>query len=167
MESADAPVPTGPRGVEGWLLVLCWGLTIFSPIATGVSLVSIYARSHAYFAEFPGLLAVTVIEAVLSVPLMVFSVFAGLDLWRVRPRAVRTAKRYLRALLIYSFIIIPLPFVAGLPSAANEAMLAAVIVQSASIWLGVGIWYAYLSRSKRVRATYGETPLPSKAAASA
>jgi hypothetical protein len=43
---------------------------------------------------------------------------------------------------------------AGLPSAANEAMIAQVVKDAFRGIIYFAIWYSYLNKSQRVRATY-------------
>jgi hypothetical protein len=152
-QAKTAQVPNSAlKGVSGWLLLFCLGLTVFSPLLTLFSLVAAY--SDAPFHRFPGLLTVTVIDTLLSVGLMAFSVYAGVGLWRIRPGAVQTAKRYLLCFLGYQVIAAVLPFTAGLPSSANEAITAEVVKNVVRGVFYVAIWYSYLNGSKRVKATY-------------
>ena len=105
-------------------------------------------------------MVVTFIDALLSVALITFSIYAGIGLWRIRTNAVRTVKRYLYFFLGYQAISAILPFMAGLPSEANEAMIAEVIRGTISNLAYFTIWYLYLNRSERVKATYMGTLLP-------
>jgi hypothetical protein len=148
--------PAEPRykGVGGWLLLFCLGLTVFSPLLTIGSLAASYSDSSQYFDQFPGLLVVTVIDTLLSVGLMAFSIYAGTGLWRIRPGAVQMAKRYLLCFLGYHVVAAILPFMAGLPSEANEAMIAQIAKDTFRGVIFVAIWYSYLNKSKRVSATY-------------
>ena len=148
--------PAGPRyrGVGGWLLLLCLGLTVFNPIITFVRLAESYRSPPQSFEQFPGLLVIMVIDTVLSVALMAFSIYAGAQLWRIRPGAVRIAKRYLLCLLGYQAVVVIYPFLAGLPAQANPAMFEEVGKNVFRGALYVAIWYSYLNKSERVRATY-------------
>src|SRR5262249_20060246 len=94
-EAADTgPAPAEPRykGVRGWLLLLCLGLTVFTPLFTIGSLATGFSESSKYFDQFPGLLIITVTDTILSLGMMVFSIYAGTGLWSIRPGAVQTAK---------------------------------------------------------------------------
>jgi hypothetical protein len=158
-QPATPPVTTAPaaspyKGVGGWLLLFCLALTVLSPLVTLVSLVGGYSESSKYFNQFPGLLRINVIDAILSVSLMAFSIYAGIGLWTLRPGAVQMAKRYLWFFLGYHAIAAFLPFLAGLPSAANDAMLAEVAKDTFRGVIYFAVWYSYLNKSERVRATY-------------
>ena len=142
------------RGVGGWLLLLCLSLTVFSPLLTLGSLAVGFAESSKYFAQFHGLLVINVVDTLLSVSLMAFSIYAGVRLWGIRPGAVRMAKIFLLCFLAYLAVAAVLPFMAGLPSAANAAMIGVVAINTFRGVIYFAIWYSYLNTSKRVRATY-------------
>jgi hypothetical protein len=146
--------PSPYQGVGGWLLLLCIVLTIISPLVTLVSLVSGYNASSQYFHQFPGLVTLNIVDIILSVSLMAFSVYAGVGLWTLRPGAVAMAKRYLWFFLGYHVIVMFLPFMAGLPAAANNVMLAEVAKDMLRGFVYFVVWYAYLNKSERVKATY-------------
>jgi hypothetical protein len=150
--SGQAALPH--RGVGGWLLLFCIALTMFSPLITFSSFAWDYGAYSKYFGQFPGLLAITVIDTVLSLALMTFSVYAGIRLWRVRPGAVRLAKRYLLCFLVYRLFAAILPFMAGLPSAANDAMIEQSTMDIFRAVIFFAVWYSYLIKSQRIRATY-------------
>lgn len=145
---------TQNKGVGGWLLLFCLGLIVFTPVITVGSLAASYGESSQYFDRFPGLLMITVVDTLLSVGLMGFSIYAGVGLWSIRPGAVQTAKRYLLCSLGCHAIAAVLPFMAGLPSAAYEAINAEVVKQTVRGVLYFAIWYSYLGKSQRVKATY-------------
>lgn len=142
------------KGVAGWLLLFCLGLTVFTPLITLGSLAAGYSESSKYFDQFPGLLVITLVDTLLSLCIIALSVYAGIGLWRIRPGAVQMAKRYLLCFLGYHVVAALLPFMAGLPSAANEAMIGQVAKDTFRGIIYVVIWYLYLNNSKRVSATY-------------
>lgn len=142
------------KSVGGWLLLLCLGLTIFSPLWTFYNLVTTYEQTHQLFNQYPGFQSVFYFDSFLSVGLMIFSIRAGICLWRIKPGAVKIAKNYLLIFLGYTIIAIFLPFMAGLPSSANDIMIPEVIKGAVKSIFYFGVWYSYLSVSKRVKATY-------------
>ena len=144
------------KGIGGWLLLFCLILTVFSLIGTLFSIVTTYLEVSKYFAQFPRLLTVTVIDIFLSLSFMTYSIYAGIRLWRIRPRAVHTAKQYILFSLVYVLIASLLSFMAGFPSSVNETL---VIGGAKSMFKGiifVVTWYSYLNKSQRVRATYND-----------
>ena len=150
----SAPAEARYKGVRGWLLLLCLELTVLSPLLALGSLAAGYREYSKYFDQFPGLLVITVINTFLSVGLMAFSVYAGTGLWSIRPGAVQMAKRFLLCFLGYQAVGAILPFMAGLPSAATDAMIAQIDKDMFRGVISFAVWYSYLSFSKRVSATY-------------
>jgi hypothetical protein len=54
----------------------------------------------------------------------------------------------------YAFIAAALPFMAGLPSAANDSLIFVAAKSAIGGLVGFAIWYSYLNTSARVKATY-------------
>ena len=144
------------RGVRGWLLLLCVGLTVLSPILVTIGIVRAYLVDSPFFDRFPRLRVVLLVDTALRIALTAYGVWVGLRLGKVRPGAVQTAKRYFQVSLAYLVVAALLPFAAGLPPEANPALAITVARQTIPALIGVALWYAYLVRSKRVRATYGD-----------
>jgi hypothetical protein len=142
------------KGVGGWLFFLCLNLTVLFPLRTLGSLADSFGKSSRYFDRFPGLRAIALIDALLSVGLIAFSIYAGVGLWSIRRGAVRTAKRYFQCYLGYAFIAAALPFMAGLPSAANDSLIFAAVKSAGGGLVSFSIWNSYLNKSERVKATY-------------
>ncbi|MCH7986957.1 MAG: DUF2569 family protein [Acidobacteria bacterium] len=57
-------------------------------------------------------------------------------------------------LLAYNILASLLPFLAGLPAEANEAMIREVATGLFRSIIYIAIWSSYLKKSKRVAATY-------------
>lgn len=144
------------QSVGGWLLLLCLALTIISPLRSLYNLVTAYSETLPFFDEFPGLEVLLYLDGGLSIILMILSIRAGIALWTIKPGAVKMAKNYLLIFLGYSVIAIFLPFLAGLPPEANEAMIPEVVKGAFQSLIYFGVWYSYLNVSKRVKATYPE-----------
>lgn len=142
------------KRVGGWLLLLCFVLTIGSPLRTVYNLVSSYNETELYFNQYPGLKNLFYVDGFLSLILMILSMRAGFALWSIKPGAVKIAKNYFLMFLGYSFIAIFLPFTAGLPAEVNDAMIPLVANGAIKSILFFGVWYWYLNVSKRVEATY-------------
>jgi hypothetical protein len=126
------------------------------PLITLGSFAAGCAESAKYFNQFPRLLIIIGIDGFLSLGITVFCIYAGVGLWRIRRGAVRLAKRYLLCFLVYQAVAVTLPFFAGLPPAANEAMIVQVVKDTLRSIIYFTVWYLYLTKSRRVRATYAE-----------
>ena len=145
---------SGKSGVRGWLLLLCFALTIGSPLRTLYNLITSYNEIAPLFDFYPGLKNLLYIDVFLSFVIMVLSIRAGIALWTIKQNAVKIVKNYFWIFMAYSVVAIFLPFTAGLPSESNDAMIPEVIKGFVQSLIFFGIWYSYLSVSKRVKATY-------------
>lgn len=145
-----APPPPRYRGVRGWLLFFCISLTIISPLATVAQLrVTIESESR-LFDLHPGLR----VMVLLDIALAAFGMYAGICLWRVALGAVKKVKLFLWCKLAY--LVVPPPiillFIARLPM--NGATISELMKEVALPVISFLIPMAYLSQSKRVKATY-------------
>jgi hypothetical protein len=131
-----------PARVRGWLLLFCVVLTFLNPASIVYEIV-VALRS--------GLDVGTVYVLGYSV-IALFSITAGLFLWQVRPNAVMTAKIFLltQAAFAVALWIKVLLGTANIPSSIAASALGVLIRPL----LFAIIWYAYLTKSKRVEATY-------------
>jgi tetratricopeptide (TPR) repeat protein len=129
-------------------------LTIISPIFNLISIGTNYEETHMLFKQYPGLKTVFYVDTVLCLIMVILSIRAGIALWTVKSNAVQTAKTFLIIFLGYSFIEVILPFTAGLPSYATDAVVPLAFVSVARSIISFSIWYSYLNVSKRVKATY-------------
>ena len=121
-----------------------------------VGFVTSVSRLAPLFGRFPGLLVVTIVMGVLTAMLTILTVYAGISLWRVRLGAVVTAKAFLWIYLANVALTALLPFAAGFPAASNRAMISPSVQIMIRGLFYFAVWYSYLSRSKRVRATYAD-----------
>lgn len=154
---ATAPLPAAPpryQGVGGWLLLLCLSLAVFTPLVRiTVAARSISAAAH-LGSQYPDLLTISIVDAICTVGVCAFSVYAGIQLWKVRPKAVRTAQRCLVVLFVYSLIEAAMPFSAGLPPAMEGELAQEAVQTVVRALIYFGVWRLYLERSRRVEATY-------------
>jgi len=150
------------QGVKGWLLLLCLSFTILDPLAMIVSLFSVANASKPLFDQYPGLLTLITISGVCRLAVAVFSIYAGIALWRVVPGAVEIARKYLMAIVLYTVFAFFLPAMVGLPQDLAQEIFGSGFVAGMFTIVYAVAWYAYLAHSKRVRATY-RTPAEQKA----
>ena len=98
---AETPAlePFVVREVRGWLLVLCLILTFLAPLMASYnicfSVIPMLLRKPG-----PRLTLIAAVYLAIFIPLIGFSIRAGLRLWLVRPGAVVFARRYLWAYLV-------------------------------------------------------------------
>lgn len=119
---------SGPKGVGGWLLVLCIWTTIISPLFS-------FAKLHEMGET----------EMYLGLGLIVFSIISGILLWCGKQVAVVLVRTLLIIILVLNLIGILM-----LLDQQQPERVTVVLFQSA-----VPIaWLVYLSVSRRVKATY-------------
>lgn len=149
-------IPAELRGVKGWLLLLCVNLTILDPFANLLNLAIGTHFGRQFFDQHPALRNLLLMNGVCSIGLAVFSIYAGISLWRIVPNAVTTAKKYLGTAFLYSLVSLFLPYLIGLSEEIRKETGATNLFNSFVTALYLYAWYQYLKRSKRVRATYPE-----------
>lgn len=142
------------KGVKGWLLLLCACLTVLDPLSAFITLIAITNATKPYFDQQPGLFRLMLIGGICSTFLIVFSIYAGLSLWRVVPDAVTTAKRYFISAFIYSLFSMFLPAIVGLSEGTFPDVVQTSSINNVIVMVYLSIWYLYLMRSRRVKATY-------------
>ena len=149
MISSGEKVQTQYKGVRGWLLFFCLSLTIFVPLFTLYNIISAYNEISSQFYQLPNLLNLVIIAG-----LSTFSIYVGIKVWRVKPGAVRIAKNYLLLYLGYMVLGILFLLFDSLQAGVDKAIigeLARVVIPS---FTNFALWYSYLSKSKRVKATF-------------
>ena len=142
------------RGVRGWLLLLCLSFTILDPLAMILSLFSVANASKPLFDQYPGLLTLVTVSGICRLAVAVFSMYAGIALWRVAPGAVDIARKYLMAVVLYTVFAFFLPAIVGLPQDMAQEIAGSSSIAGMLTILYAVVWYTYLLRSKRVKATY-------------
>lgn len=127
--------------VRGWLLVLCALLLVWQPLNLGLTMAGLVDELSR---RGPGL-ALILLARLLAAGL---GIAAGLSLFQVKPDAVTIARTSLAYSAIVDVIVYATPY-----SPNNRPPGDATIILAASL-LYYGVWFAYLSRSKRVKSTY-------------
>jgi hypothetical protein len=150
----------GPHGVGGWLALLVAGMVVLGPL---LSIGRTYGEFAAAEREYPALAQVaewTSFKTVEWVALLIFciiSIYGGLGLaTRRTPDAVSNAKLVLWFNYPISIIVTGMIIPAIMITGSGEEVAMAIPSLIASL-IAVGVWTAYLNRSKRVRNTYGPT----------
>lgn len=149
-------IPAELKGVGGWLLLLCVNLTILDPFANLLNLAIGTHFGRQYFDQHPALQRLMLINGVCSIGLAVFSIYAGISLWKVLPNAVTMGKKYLGAAFVYSILSLFLPYLIGISEEFGKEVGATNLLNTIITAVYLFAWYQYLKRSKRVRSTYPE-----------
>jgi len=135
------------KGVGGWLLLFCILLTIINPIVSiGLSLRSVWLISGIEL-PFSGIGFVIALDPIVAIALTLFGCSVGIKLWKVKLGAVAEAQQYLRYVFTWAVF-------RGVVLAKVDP---GVWHMTLGMLLGYLIWSTYLKKSKRVKATYGES----------
>jgi hypothetical protein len=139
----------------GWLAFFCILQIFVQPIVLLVSC-AVDASAFGYNSDLDSFLNLEILG---RVGIGVFGVIAGIQLWRLRPGAVRVAKAYLVTTLAWSILEAVLAF-GMLEGSYQEAVRTQEILEVVGTLIPFVIWFSYFSVSKRVKATFfgeGET----------
>ena len=145
------------RGVRGWLLILCLNVAILDPLTMLLTIFLVTSATKPYFGEHPELFRLCLASGICRLALAVFSVYAGLGLWKVVPGALSVAKKYLLAVVLYSVVASFLPALVGVPRESYQEFAGDTVFNGFITMAYAITWYIYLQRSKRVKATYAST----------
>jgi hypothetical protein len=145
------------NGVEGWLLFFSLSLLILFPaeiIYSTIEYIDIIRDEIKWIG-----LQVYIIDIifVLDVIIVIFALYSGQKLLRIRPRAVRTAILFLNLYLVYSILITLFFIIIGeflVPY--DEGFTPNIVGWFAEPILFVTVWKMYLRESRRVKNTYGD-----------
>lgn len=143
------------RGIRGWLLLLCLSLTVFDPLAMLLNIFVVTNLAKTEFENHPELMRLILINGGCSIGLAVFSIYAGVSLWKTLPNGVRLAKKYLLTACLYSIFGLVLPSLVGVAADFQKQIIGGSVVNSAVTVAYLGCWYQYLKRSRRVKTTFG------------
>ena len=142
------------RGVRGWLLILCLNVAILDPLTMLLTIFMVTDATKPYFSEHPELLRLCLASGICRLALAVFSVYAGIGLWKVVPGALSVARKYLLAVVLYAVVAASLPIIVGMPQESYQEFAGQTAFNSFLTMAYAIAWYMYLQYSKRVKATY-------------
>jgi hypothetical protein len=129
-------------------------MVILTPMTGFMGIMSVADEMKPYFDHDPALFKLILISGICNICLLVYSMYAGLSLWKVTPNAVTSAKRYLVVLFHYSFFSIFLPQLVGLSEKTQTEIYKTSPIFNLVVMFESCMWYLYLRKSKRVKATY-------------
>lgn len=160
----DSEANSKLKGVKGWLKLFALILTVFSPLLSIISIawdIAIISQIIKRFTDYSYLMFLDIITIIV---LTVLGVRAGYKLFTISTDAIINAKNYLKIKVIatvsISLILIALSTSlkgSGWPGTPKMFVDANSVLSIISIVNGLiyfAIWYNYLKKSKRVKATY-------------
>jgi hypothetical protein len=145
-QTSSAPQPlatqqdTDPfRGVGGFLLFFCVGITIFRPLGYAAEILQ---NPHDTFV------------VVFDLGLAAFSIYTGLTTWRARPNALKLIKFYFIVTLAVVCLMI-LRLSTNIKEIVQQSPSENPVATGLQTLMAVAIWWSYFAQSKRVKATFG------------
>jgi hypothetical protein len=143
-----AQVKVEDERVGGCLLFFCLSLTIGIPLLWIVEIVrniSSLSASEQLFYRIQGLEEFVAFKSFLKAILITFSIFTGYRLWASKPGAVKTARKFLVAILVYSVVELFLPSLFGL-----QIHETAILSIGGNIFY-VAVWWIFLNLSEEAK----------------
>ena len=142
------------KGIGGWLLLFVIFITIINPLINSAILLFLFflVPIGTYILD-PYMFYPTI----MGIGFTFFSIYAGVSLWRVKPNAVKTAKIFLITWLVMNVIsVIEYYAVAPTLGIFDKSFFPDGIINIAISWIIPIVLFCYLTKSKRVKATYGK-----------
>ena len=143
------------KRIRGWLLLLCLCLTVLDPTAVLVNLFLVSEVARPFFSRQPGFFHLILVNGVAGIALAVFSLYAGVSLFRRVAGAPAIARKYFAAISAYAVIAPFLPFLLRSEQLATRENFYINCLNSFFTMAYALIWRLYLQRSRRVQQTYG------------
>jgi len=147
----------GPKGVGGWLVFFCIGLTILGPLFSLGQMVSGWEQAQPAFSRFPTIKSVLIWENLGSSALLIYGFIVGCMIWSGSPQGRHIARRFL-LIRLFGFIgveLVALLMMSSLPSEVVAGGIGGVVGALFREGVYFTIWWLYFKKSKRVRNTYG------------
>ena len=143
------------KGIGGWLLLFIILLTIINPLVNFLAVLRLLDIIYPFQLPIGILTFYIIIEIILLIGFISFGIYVGASLWRVKPYAVKIAKIFLIISFIYSIISSIITFVLFPPESSDVAYFSPTIRNIHFRFIFTVIWFCYLTKSKRVKITYG------------
>lgn len=149
----------GPKGVGGWLMFFCVGLTILGPLFSLGQMASGWEEAKPAFDRLASLRTAIYWENFGTTLILIYGFVVGCIIWGGNESGKRLAKQYLLTRL-FGFLGIELVtflLMLGLPSQVVAAALGGIVGAVFREAIYFLFWWLYFKKSKRVRNTYGES----------
>jgi len=134
------------KGVKGWLFFFCLVIGVFTPIMVIYNIGAWGDVSSSYYSGIDTIKTYDIFGGLL---IGGFGIYTAYCLWKIKSNAVKTAKIFIIAAAIENLLLWILLLSLDLPSAAEDISYKPFIRV-----IVLACWYAYFTKSRRVKATY-------------
>jgi hypothetical protein len=143
------------KGVKGWLLFVCVGWTVMGPAMSLPSFIDYFTTTRNRLWDST-LLTVNDIQTVLAIVVLLYGIYAGIQLWRVQPGALRTANTFLNVFLVYAVLtfLMGIYVFSVLDLEGTRSVVPGFIKQAMQSFGFVVLSKWYFRHSERVKNTY-------------
>jgi hypothetical protein len=145
------------KGVGGWLLFFCVGLTFLGPLFGFGLMVSNWNAAMPAFADYPSLKTAVIWENFGRTALLVYGHIIGFLIWSGRPTGLYFARQFLLIRLFGAILIqgVGILLLGDIPTRTVNLFIAGAVGAILGELFFFFIWWLYFKKSKRVRNTYG------------
>jgi hypothetical protein len=134
------------KGVKGWLFFFCLVIGVFTPIMVIYNIGAWGDVSSSYYSGIDTIKTYDIFGGLL---IGGFGIYTAHCLWKKKQGAVKIAKIFIIAAAIENLLLWILLLSLDLPSESD-----AIAVQPFIKVIVLACWYAYFTKSRRVKATY-------------
>ena len=140
----------------GWMGLFIVVLVVISPLYSVYTLFSSWGVMVAndIFNLYPKTYVVSIIDVVISIFLIIFSIYVGLSLYYFKDRALLKTKLYLIVFLIYGIIAPFSIYFVGYPQDALNLTSSSIGTSIFRTLIFFGVWYWFITSSKTVERIY-------------
>lgn len=145
------------KGVGGWLLFFCVGLTILGPLSSLGQMAYDWKQLQIIFVIYPAIKSAAIWENFGSSIILIYGFIVGCTIWSGSLQGRLIASRFL-LFRVSGFLImelIALSIIGDLPHHVIAATAGGMVVPIVREIAFFAIWWSYFNNSKRVRNTYG------------
>lgn len=144
------------KGVGGWLLFFCVGLTILGPLFSLGQMAYTWKQSQTAFAIYPTIESAILCENIGSSVILIYGFIVGCTIWRGNHQGRDIARLFLlfRLSVFVSVELIAVLIIGDLPKQVFAIVAGGVFVPIGREIAYFAIWWSYFTKSKRVRNTY-------------
>jgi len=148
---------SGPKGVGGWLVFFCVGLTILAPPSTLGLMAIAWDLAQPALSKFPTIKSALILDNLASSAILIYGFIVGCIIWSGSPQGRDIARRFLliRLFVFIGLAVVALLIMGDLPSEVIAGKIGGVVVALFREGVYFTIWWLYFKKSKRIRNTYG------------